>query len=93
MIGYIIFHACKGRKKHIQFIKEMQEAQEAIRRGFAVLRRDIETELAFMRKIKLNKELSDEEKIREQQLVKDLASVEQEIGKEVFDIWGTEHTD
>lgn len=71
----------------------MREAQEAIRRGFAVLRRDIEAELALVRKAKLTKSLSAEEKMREEQLRKDLTQVEQNIGKEVLDIWETEHTD
>lgn len=93
LTGYILFHGYHGRKKHIQFIKEMREAQEAIRRGFAVLRRDIEAELVLVRKAKLTKSLSAEEKIQEEQLRKDLAQVEQYISKEVLDIWETEHTD
>jgi len=90
LIGYIIFHGYHGRKKHFQFIKEMREAEEAIRRGFAVLRRDIEAELAIVSKAKLKKKLSAEEKIREEQLLRDLAAIEQQIGKEVWDVWEVE---
>jgi len=90
LIGYILFHGYHGRKKHIQFKKEMTEAEEAIRRGFAVLRRDIEAELAYERRTRPKKSFTPEEKAKEEQIQKDLEAVEQHIGKEVLDIWETE---
>lgn len=90
LIGYIIFHAYHGKKKYTQFVKEMREAEEAIRRGFAVLRRDIEAELAYERRTRPKRSFTVEEKAREAQTLKDLEEIEQRIGKEVWDVWETE---
>jgi len=90
LIGYILFHGYHGRKKYTQFVKEMREAEEAIRRGFAVLRRDIEAELAYERKTRPKRSFTPEEKAREEQTLKDLEEIERHIGKEVLDIWETE---
>ncbi|MEK7195498.1 MAG: cohesin domain-containing protein [Patescibacteria group bacterium] len=81
----------RGKRKRLQFMKEVREAEESIRRGFAVLRRDIEAELAIVKKAKLSKELSIEEKQKEEQLLKDLKWAEQYIGKEVWDVEKTEY--
>lgn len=83
---YIVFHTYHGRRKRAAFAKEMREAEESIRRGFAILRRDIQAELAVVRKAGLKKEIAVEEKAKEEQLLKDLTFVEQYIGKEVWDI-------
>jgi len=93
LIGYILFLGNRGRKKHIQFSKEMGEVQEALRRGFAILRRDIEAELAYERKTRPKKSFTPEEKAKEEQTMKDLEAVEQCIGKEVLDVWETEHSE
>ncbi|TSC76188.1 MAG: Uncharacterized protein G01um101431_809 [Parcubacteria group bacterium Gr01-1014_31] len=89
--AYTIVHAVHGRRKHRHLIKEIHEAEESVKRGFAVLRRDLEAELALTHRAKLSKELSDEERVREKQLQKDLAWVEKYIGKEVWDIEKTEN--
>jgi hypothetical protein len=86
LVGYIVYHGLHAREKGKLVEKELKEAEESIRRGFAVLRRDIEAELAVVRKAKLGKELKDEERGKEAQLLKDLAWVEEYIGKEVWDI-------
>lgn len=91
LLGYIIFHGVQGRKKHRLFLAEVKEAEESVRRGFAIIRRDVEAELAVVRKAKLKGSLSEEERIKEEQLLKDLASVEQYVGKEIWDIEETEH--
>jgi len=93
LLAYIIFHAYSGRKKHREFWKEVKEAEESVRRGFAVLRRDIQSELAVVKKAKLSKALSEEEKAKEERLLRDLEEIEQYIGKEIWDIEETEHTD
>ncbi|MEK7208798.1 MAG: cohesin domain-containing protein [Patescibacteria group bacterium] len=82
LISFLIYHAHHGRKKHKLFQKELREAEESIRRGFAVLRRDIEAELKFIKR----ENLSETEKHREAQLLKDLDFVQQHIGQEVWDI-------
>ena len=50
-----------------------------------LLRRDIENELAVIRKATFNKELSAEEKFREEKLMKDFEAVSNYIGKEVWE--------
>lgn len=89
--SYTLAHARSAREKHREFLKEMREAEESIRRGFAVLRRDIEAELNVIRQAKLGKELSMQEHMREEQLLKDLDWAERSIGKEVWEVRGTEH--
>ena len=93
LVGFMIFHAHGGRKKHKRFMKEVSEAEESIRRGFAVLRRDIEAELEIVKKARLNKALSEEAKKREAQLLRDLQWAQQYIVKEVWDIEEAEHHD
>jgi hypothetical protein len=93
LLAYIIFRAYAGRKKHRQFWKEVKEAEESVRRGFAVLKRDIQAELAVIKKAKLGKELSKEGKEKETVLLKDLEEVENYIGKEIWDIEKTEHSE
>ncbi|HEY4509991.1 MAG TPA: hypothetical protein VJC15_03345, partial [Candidatus Paceibacterota bacterium] len=83
---YTFMHARHARRKHKEFMKELHEAEESIRRGFAVLRRDIQAELAVIKKAKLNKQLSAEEKTREEELLRDLNWAEQYIGKEIWDV-------
>ena len=86
LLTFIGFHTYHGRKKHFRFRKEMQEVEEAIRRGLAVLRRDIEAELAVVNKVKLSKTLAEEEDRKEKQLLQDLEWIEKEIGKEILDV-------
>ena len=57
--------------------------EESIHIGFAVLQRDIASELAILHKVKLDKVLSDEEKQKEAGFLKDLDDVSKRIGKEV----------
>lgn len=88
---YIAFHFYHGRKKHIRFVKEVKEAEESVHRGFAVLKRDIQAEFALIKKAKMEKALSSEEKLKEEQLLKDLSEIERYIGKEIWDIEETEY--
>jgi hypothetical protein len=67
-------------------MKEIKEADESIRRGFAVLRRDIEAELDVVKRAKLTGELSKEEKDKEEQLMRDLESISTYTGKEIWEI-------
>ncbi len=92
-IAYICHYSVKNRRKHKQFVKEVKEAEESVRRGFGILRRDIQAELMVIKKAKLSKAISDEEKEKEAQLLKDLDYVEKYIGKEIWDIEETEHVD
>ena len=93
LVGFILYHAYRGRKKHKIFWKEVIEAEESIRRGFAVLKRDIEAELAVIKKAKLSNALLEEERQKEENLLRDLEAVQKNISKEVWDIEHTEHND
>lgn len=92
MIAYVVYRGRQLKKKHKIFTKEVMEAEEAVRTGFAILHRDIEAELAAVAKIKAKKEFTDDLKEKELQLLSDLKEVERYIGKEVFDIEKAEYT-
>lgn len=91
LIIFIAYYAYRGRKKHKLFWKEVKEAQESVRRGFAVLKRDIEAELAIVHKESGGNPLSEEFKQKETHLLKDLDAISKHISKEVWDIEQTEH--
>ncbi len=86
LISYIVYHYYHHKKKHSHLLREIGEAEESIKRGFAVLRRDIEEEIKMLRKGQLQRELTDEERRKEEELFKDLKDIERRIGKEVWDI-------
>ena len=90
---YMGLHMRRVRRKHKEFQKEIREAEESIRRGFAVLKRDIQAQLALIKKADFGKQLSTEQKKQEEQLLLDLAWAESYIGKEVWDIAETERND
>ncbi|MFA6397743.1 MAG: cohesin domain-containing protein [Candidatus Paceibacterota bacterium] len=85
LLSFILYHYYHGRKKHIKFQQDVKEAEESIKRGFAVLRRDIEAELAIVKRAKLSGGVLQEEQIREKELLDDLNTVQKQIGKEVWD--------
>lgn len=82
----IIYHARKFRVKKARFEELIRNAEESVRRGFSVLRRDIELELATVAKAKLEGELSLEEKSREEKLTHDLEAVDRYVGKEIWKV-------
>lgn len=90
LIIYIFYHSIHGRRKHRVMLREISEAQESLRRGFAVLNRDIQAELEVIKRVKLNQKLSIEEQQREEQLLKDLQNIEQYLSKEIWDLERTE---
>jgi alkyl hydroperoxide reductase subunit AhpC len=73
-------------KKHAKFAEEKAKIEESIRRGFALLRRDIEEEMELLSYSKLNKDMSQPEKEREEQLLRDLETVKRQIGEEVWEL-------
>lgn len=86
LFAYIIIHGRRGRAKQAAFLKETMEVEDALRHGFALLRRDIGAELALIKKAKLNKVISLEERQKEEELLKDLEVVEARIGREILDV-------
>ncbi|MDP2598341.1 MAG: cohesin domain-containing protein [Candidatus Liptonbacteria bacterium] len=81
-----IYHSYHARRKSKRLNEEIKKAEESIRRGFSVLRRDIEDELATVHKMKINKGLSAEEKTREEKLLKDLEEITTYVGAEIWEI-------
>ncbi len=86
LIGFIFYHFYHGRTKHKEFKREVREAEESIRRGFAILRRDIEAELIILRQANLTEPLSIYEKEKEALLLHDLNVVQKKIGKEIWEL-------
>jgi hypothetical protein len=86
MALFILYKFLHGRKKHAILLKEVSEAEESIKRGFAILNRDIMAELEIIRGLKMSKKVAEEERLREEQLLKDLENIEQYLSKEVWDI-------
>jgi hypothetical protein len=94
VIGLSVFiaaHSSEARRKHKEFMKELREAEESVRRGFAVIRRDVELELAALKRAKPKSQAAMKEaKEKEEELMRDLRSIESQIGKEIWDIERTE---
>ena len=86
MAIYLIIHTYRASVKHRLLRKEIREAEESVKRGFAVLKRDIQGELDIIHKLKMSKVFSEAEAKQEEQLLSDLRSVEAIIGKEIWDI-------
>ena len=89
LVAFIFYHGYHGRKKYQHFWKEVREAEDSIRRGFAVLKRDIEAELALVHKIS-GGSVSEEAKQKEARLLNDLNAIQNHITKEVWDIEQTQ---
>ena len=93
MAGYIVFHLYHGRRHHRAFSKEMREAEDAVKRGFATIKQSVARELDALQKARGGAAATSEELMRERQLLKDLVWAERYIEKEVRDIEDTEHDD
>ena len=86
LIIFIVFYIHRGQKIRRMLRKELLEAEDTVRRGFVVIRRDIEAELIVIQKLKLRGVFYEEEKAREEKLLRDLELVKLQIGKELLDI-------
>ncbi len=86
LIIFFSYHTYHFRAKNRRLAFVVREAEESIRRGFSILHHDIESELGLIHKAKLSKELSVEEKLREEKLLKDLDTISSYIGKEVWKV-------
>jgi hypothetical protein len=91
LIVYIIVHALLMRRRRKDFGKQLNTAEDSIKRGFINLRRDIEAELVLIHQANLNDSLTGEQKVREQQLKEDLKNIEDIVGKELWQVETFEH--
>lgn len=81
--GYHFYH---HRKKKMKLEQELKRVEESIRRGFMALRRDIDSELEILRKAKLSKDLTEDERRREERLFHDLEWLNDYVEKEVWEV-------
>lgn len=77
--------------RHIRILRskleaDIQEAENSLRRGFSLLRKDIEREFAYIQKLKGERELSEAELARQEKVKQDLATVSDYIGREIWKI-------
>lgn len=86
LLAFILYHGYHGRIKHQKLRKEILEAEEAIKRGFLLLRRDLQAELEVVKRDKGGSADSIEGRAKEAQLVKDLEWVNKYIEKEIRDV-------
>ncbi len=82
----MIVYSRRARAKHLRLDRAIRDAEASVRRGFAVLERDIQTELAAVQKLAPQGALSDEERAREAKLRADLDEVKRYVGKEIWRI-------
>ncbi len=85
-VGFIIYHAYHGNRKNRKLRREIFEAEEAVKRGFLLLRKDILAEVASLQKMKNGGKWTPEDEEKEKQLLRDLEWATQYIEKEVRDI-------
>ncbi|MEK7162489.1 MAG: hypothetical protein AAB730_01355, partial [Patescibacteria group bacterium] len=83
---FSLYHFRHYHQKNSLLKKEIREAEDEVRQGFALLRQDIKSELDLTAKIKKSRELSVEERRREEKLINDLKFVENNVLKEIGDI-------
>jgi hypothetical protein len=81
---YIFYHYRHIQRKNKLVSKQIQDMEASIRRGFAVLNRDIQAELALLEKTHGRKSQGDLQK--EEQLLRDLDDIEQYISKEIWEL-------
>ncbi|MCI0542617.1 cohesin domain-containing protein [bacterium] len=86
LVVAILTHWRHGKVRHNLWMREVREAEDAVRAGFAKLRHDIEVELGTLKKLAHSRKFSEAEEAREKVLLADLEQIEAMIGKEVLDI-------
>ena len=84
--AFVIYHFRHYYHKNGRLRKEMREAEEEVRKGFALLRQDIRAEIDFIGKLKKSRNLNRDERFYEEKLLKDLNLIENQIMKEIEDI-------
>ena len=84
--AFLLYHFWHYHRKHARLSQEIREAEEEARRGFELLRKDLQKELAFVHRLRKSRELSTEEHRREAKLLADLDFVENHVLKEIQDI-------
>ncbi len=84
LLAYIYYHSRKLKQKKILLDGEASRAEESIKRGFAVLKRDIQAELEAIKENagKNNRNA----RLREVQLLADLEEIESRLESEIWEM-------
>ena len=83
-VFYIIHHYRQIRRKNKLLSSQVLEIEASIRRGFAVLNRDIEAELAALKRSKGRMTAQDLQ--QEETMLKDLEEIEKYLSKEIWEL-------
>ena len=89
MVGLIFIiwrHYRLGKRKHAAFKAEVDRAEESVRRGFALLSKDLEGEFELIKKAKLSRALTAQERHREDEIRRDLEIVKNHVGEEIWEL-------
>ena len=83
---FVLYRYVMGiRRKRQRLLTDLRMIEEKIRRGFAVLRKDVEAELALLNRAD-GRELLPEEKFRAEELQRDIEKISERIGEEVWEL-------
>ena len=86
LLAFFIHSVRRLRGSRSRLEAAIQEAESSLRRGFSVLRKDIEREFVHIQKVKGERELAPAELAREEKVKKDLADVNEYVGREIWKI-------
>ncbi len=86
LLWLTLYHSYHSKRKHAKFMEERAKIEETIRRGFALLKRDVDEQLSLLAAARNGAGLSDDEKHREQQLLDDIETIKRNIGEEVWEL-------
>jgi len=89
LILYIYYHYRRIKHKTQLIARQVVEIEASIRRGFAVLNRDIQSELEMLQKSN-HKSVND--RLKQEQLLHDLEEIEQYLTKEIWELEQTENS-
>ena len=86
LLSFILYHGHHARRKSRRLMSEVQRVDEAIKRGFLLLHKDLQTELAVLHQRKVAAILTHEDAEKEKKLLQDLDAIGKLIEKEVKDV-------
>ncbi|TSC82172.1 MAG: Uncharacterized protein G01um101419_659 [Parcubacteria group bacterium Gr01-1014_19] len=86
LLSFILYHGHHARRKSRRLMSEVQRVDEAIKRGFLLLHKDLQAELAVLHQRKVAAALTSDETEKEKKLMQDLDAIGKLIEKEVKDV-------
>jgi hypothetical protein len=86
LVLFIIRHARHGRRHKKELLEITRKAEESIRRGFALLKRDLQSELELVKKSRTKGQLTLEETEKEKHILADLEDLESRLEEEIWEI-------